>query len=326
MSRTKPILLVAIMLGVGLAGCLGGGETSTPQDDAQGPQFSDETGAVVGLVTTQDQLPLEGAQVAIINLEKELVATTSDSGQYTLSDVPPGTHTVAVQKLGFESKAQKVDVVGGEETRLDVALEPVPIDEPWAESLPHAGQYGIGFAFVLSTICLGCNSEDRAWFMFGGYPDDFAGMVVEAQWETADYFGFDLLARESSCGEDGETSCVWYRTRSQSPVHFLVEPCGDYTGEPNFGRSPMPCTEEEFDDYRGTDSEDAHLETWYIGLFQEETHTLDPVCTADKPALTYEAGCYGVGPAPETRWDTWVTIFHKELPPGAESYTAFPDA
>ncbi len=327
MAKPKTLLLTALMIGIGLAGCVGGDDAGPQGDDAPtGPQFNEDTGAVRGTVTDAELLPLEGAQVAILNLDTGISTTTDDAGTFTLSNVPPGTHTLAVQKLGFESQAKKVDVQAGDETFVELMLDPVPVEEPYVESLPHAGQYGIGFAFVLSTICYGCSSEERAWFMFGGFPDDFAGMVAEARWETDDYLGFDFLSRDAKCGEDGDTSCVWYRTRSQSPMYFFAEPCGDYTGPPYYGRTPVPCDPETFDDFQGTGSGDAHLETWYIGLLQEETHTLDPVCTNENWVLTYEQGCYGVGPAPETRWDTWVSIFHLELPPNAQSYTAFPDA
>ncbi len=309
------------MTAVTLAGCTGGGDVQGTGDEPSGPQFTEDTGAIRGTITDAELLPLEEAQVAILGLDGAHSTTTDDSGAFVLSNVAPGTHTVAVQKLGFTSQAKKVDVVAAEETFVEIMLEPIPVEEPYVESIPHAGQYGIGFAFVLSTICYGCNSEERAWFMFGGYPDDFAGMVVEARWETQDWLGFDLLAREAVCGEDGESSCIWYRTRSPSPLHYVVLPCEDYTGAPTYGATRMPCGEEEFERNRDTSGGSAaRLETWYIGLFQEETHTADPVCT-----VLYAAGCYGVGPAPETRWDTWVNIFHVEVPDNAESYTAFPD-
>jgi hypothetical protein len=309
------------MSAMALAGCVGG--DVEPESAAAPVAFDEDTGAVRGSVLDGELRPVSGALVAILDVEGQFETNTDEEGKFGLSNVPPGTYRLAVQKLGYASAAKSIDVTAGSETTAEFNLEVIPIEEPYVESLSHAGQYGTGAAIVLTTACYGCNNPDRAWFMFGGYPDDFAGMVVEARWDTADYLGFDLLARQGICGEDNESSCIWYRTRSQSPMHFFVEPCGDYTGPPTYGATRFPCGQEEFERNRGTDAGDgavARIETWYIGLLQEETHTADPACT-----VLYAAGCYGVGLAPETRWETWVSIFHLELPEGAESFSAFPD-
>lgn len=326
--HAKTVLVTLLMLGIGLAGCLGGGDDGGSQGtDPDQPQFSEDTGAVSGLVTTDDFLPIQGALVAILGADADLETTTSDSGAFVLSNVPPGTHTLAVQKLGFESAAQSVQVAAGEEVEVEIQLNSVAVEEPWIESLPHTGYMETGIGFVRAATCTGCASNDTSYFMFGGWPDDFEGAVIEAQWETSDFLGFDLLRRADDCGEDGETSCMWYRVRSESPVHFYVERCGDYTGDPTYGRSAMPCTEDEVEASQGTGNGDGHLETWYVGQFQDETHLLDPACQQSYDTLpNYEQGCYGVGVAQDIRWDTWVTIFHLELPPDAQSYTAFPDA
>jgi TonB-linked SusC/RagA family outer membrane protein len=53
-------------------------------------------------------------------------AVTGDSGQYRIANVPPGTYTLTVRRLGFTQAKQSVVVTSGGTATVDVALEPAP--------------------------------------------------------------------------------------------------------------------------------------------------------------------------------------------------------
>ena len=64
--------------------------------------------------------PLAGAQVAISALS--LGGIAGENGQFEVSDIPPGTHTVEVHLIGYATVTREVTISAGEHTHLDVEL------------------------------------------------------------------------------------------------------------------------------------------------------------------------------------------------------------
>lgn len=59
-----------------------------------------QTGSITGVITDeQNQVPVPGAQVRVAGTT--LGAVSSDSGRYTIAQVPPGTYTLEVRRLGY---------------------------------------------------------------------------------------------------------------------------------------------------------------------------------------------------------------------------------
>lgn len=314
----KVATVVVLFLGVSLAGCLGGGDADSKANldtpSTAGPaEFDEDTGAVRGVVLSEEQLPVVGAEILLFGAEREWTTRSAADGAFSISNVPPGGYQLAAQRLGYDQATRSVQVSKGDVTDVELVLVAIPIPVPWIQSIPHVGYIGTAAAFVRSTTCSECGTEDTSYFLFDGFPDDYKGVVVEAVWNTQDWLAFDLNQR-------GDPDFMWYRTRGQSPVHYFVEPCKEYPDA--FGRNALPCTEEEIKVTQQKSAEGGHLETWYVGLFQEETHTLDPVCQQPLVLPGYAAGCYGVGAQQDLTWETWITFFHLELPHDAETYSA----
>ncbi len=86
-----------------------------------------DTGAVTGAVAdaaTGD--PVAGAQVTLVDGGTAPV-TTGDDGEFALTDVPAGTHALVVTADGYlEGGADGIEVVAGQSTRVDVALDSAP--------------------------------------------------------------------------------------------------------------------------------------------------------------------------------------------------------
>ena len=61
-----------------------------------------------------------GAQVSIAGLN--LSGTTRPNGQYEITGIPAGTHTIQVLLIGYRTEQREVTITDGQMTRLDVAL------------------------------------------------------------------------------------------------------------------------------------------------------------------------------------------------------------
>lgn len=81
-----------------------------------------QTGTVLGNVHDASTAePVRSADVVIEGTEFSTL--TDDSGQYRISEVPPGTYTVAVRRIGYGRQAQEVTVIEDQEVTADFSLE-----------------------------------------------------------------------------------------------------------------------------------------------------------------------------------------------------------
>jgi hypothetical protein len=128
--RFLAVWTAGLMAAVALAGCIGEGEQSG-SGGATGPnvEFDESLGIIRGVVQTEDLLPVQGAQVGI--LETEHLAVTDEAGSFQLVNVEPGSHRVVAQALGFQSVGRSVDVVAGQAVEVAFQLGAVPTDAPY---------------------------------------------------------------------------------------------------------------------------------------------------------------------------------------------------
>jgi hypothetical protein len=84
------------------------------------------TADLVGKVSDPKGLAVLGAKVTVLNKDTGLQreAQTSDSGDFAITLLPPGTYKVTVEKEGFTGTVfESVDLVVGQKRTLDVALK-----------------------------------------------------------------------------------------------------------------------------------------------------------------------------------------------------------
>ncbi len=84
------------------------------------------SGTVIGTVQDSTGAAVPGATVAIENPAKGLTlqTTTNESGNYTQTDVPPGTYTITISKAGFQKFVQQsVAVTVGQSARADATMQ-----------------------------------------------------------------------------------------------------------------------------------------------------------------------------------------------------------
>lgn len=156
-ASLAPLILVSAIL---LSGCVGSG--AEPQEGSQSPApsvappggFDENTGAVRGLVTDPELVPLVDVEVALI--EAELQTRTALDGSFSFGMVPPGEYTLAAAKLGYEANSKRVSVRAGEETSgISIVLAPLPVVEAHIVQYQFKGfiACSVGYAGILSEEC-----------------------------------------------------------------------------------------------------------------------------------------------------------------------------
>jgi hypothetical protein len=307
-----------------LSGCVGGESASDPGEDggsvpiAQGPAAYDEnTGGIGGVVTDFEIQPLAGTLVGILG-RTDLTVMTDADGRFAFSNLEPGTYNVAANKLGYEAAVARAEVLAGGVTDVHLMLAILPIEEPYTETIIHRGKIEHGLGLIRTATCANCGTAATRYEFKDKVPLTFKGMVIEVEWNTADYLGIDFLDRNDLPSDSGRNKTgVYWRVREQSPVHGFVERCGNYVDNVYFGSQEVPCTDEELENRNWL------IENWYVGGFQQETHMLDPACQTQP--LNYRQGCYGLGYIPELVYTDYITLFHRELPGDAALFSAIPD-
>lgn len=94
------------------------------------------SGTITGTVTDSTTgNPLPGVNVALEGTT--MGAGANAAGEYTIPDVPPGTHTVVASFVGYSRKSVPVDVSPGETVELNLMLTPsaIGLDEVVVTSL-----------------------------------------------------------------------------------------------------------------------------------------------------------------------------------------------
>lgn len=89
-------------------------------------------GTLLGTVTDATGALIQNAKVSALELNTNLARTiqTGDSGNYTFSNLPPGTYTVSVELAGFrKSVRERIDVSINSTNRADFQLQPGQVTE-----------------------------------------------------------------------------------------------------------------------------------------------------------------------------------------------------
>ena len=110
----KRISLISIVQGVAALAVALLVATASPLDA--------QTGQITGTVTdAQSGGSLSEAQVYVVGLQ--LGGLTRTDGRFLILNVPPGTHVVRTERIGYASLEQTVNVTNGQTTVADFTLE-----------------------------------------------------------------------------------------------------------------------------------------------------------------------------------------------------------
>jgi outer membrane receptor protein involved in Fe transport len=90
------------------------------------PAAAQAVGRIEGTVLTGDAVPLEGAQVVV--LDGQLVVHTDARGAFRIEGVPAGAATLRVERIGYRPLERAVTVPAGGTARLALALAEQPVE------------------------------------------------------------------------------------------------------------------------------------------------------------------------------------------------------
>lgn len=194
----RPILTAILIVAIAFAGCSSGGEDAggeltAPSDGSIG----DGTSRLVVLVTDDTLLPLQNVSVALLEVEDSLRMTNAD-GHASYDGLEPGSYTVAVQRLGYESVAKKVTLEPDAEQTVSVELRSVVVAATFFESFPYVGHLGCGAGVVVTTVTWNCvvsSNHQVTWDT--EVRGDVMTILGELVWERSSSFSaqaFNLVA------------------------------------------------------------------------------------------------------------------------------------
>jgi hypothetical protein len=202
-----------------VSGCAGGSGEPAGGSDGTGPAdptFSQGTGAIAGQVTDDEGLPVAAAQVAVTELE--LLTTSDASGRFVFSDVAPGAYTLAVQSLGYESKATRVTVEAGATVETAFVLSAIRLEEPWVQVMQQAGHIDWGARIESPVESRGYAGGDlvHEWEL-EDRTDRLRAMYVEMTWEDTQALAGGMRLRVEVEGEANNLDYTFCVIDSTSP-------------------------------------------------------------------------------------------------------------
>jgi TonB-linked SusC/RagA family outer membrane protein len=93
------------------------------------PVAAQQTGAIGGVIRTETGEPVAGAQVSVVGIA--LGTITRDDGRFMLQGVPTGAQTVRVERIGYATSTQSVQVRAGETVTANITVraEAIALDQ-----------------------------------------------------------------------------------------------------------------------------------------------------------------------------------------------------
>jgi hypothetical protein len=167
------------------AGCVGSQASPAAHSGApaaaQPGTFDETTGAIAGLVTDPEFVPIAGADVSLKEVER--VTQSAADGTFTFSKLPPAAYTLFAVRLGYEAGVQKVTVTAGHPTEgVKLVLNPLAIVEARVAVFQFKGYITctIGYSVVLSEEC--GQGLQTSYGTFGGNPNNH----IDWRWNNTD--------------------------------------------------------------------------------------------------------------------------------------------
>ena len=153
-ASTAALLLIGLLL----AGCSGGGDTSsTVAPVTERPQLAEGRGAIAGLLVNDIYRPVPNGLILLQGAG--LTATTDAEGQFTFVDVLPGSYIALASADGHEAAPVNVDVNAGEYTELEISARRIfsdagsTITTQYSVFIPCASSAGAASVVYGGVLC-----------------------------------------------------------------------------------------------------------------------------------------------------------------------------
>jgi hypothetical protein len=189
-------VVAVLLLATALAGCSGGGGgTSTVVGQKQDLQSG--KGGISGLLINDVYRPIVGGKILLLPTGQTVI--TDNVGQFTFTDLEPGTYTMKMDAEGNEAAPRSIDVAAGQYTEVEFAARRISsvgsriITTQYSVFIPCAVDY-VANGNVLD--CTGDTSGDsfRATFRsdYSPYGDNVTYLVTEMKANQNDRYEVQL--------------------------------------------------------------------------------------------------------------------------------------
>jgi hypothetical protein len=225
MIRPIPLAAAAMLL---LAGC-SANEAAGPLDSIEPPVT--DTGEIRGIVLDEGLLPVSGAQVLLVALNRSTI--TGTTGSFFFDEVPVGEQILAVTVPGYETVSIRVAVSIDETSQVDVTLKRAA-----TEAAYHVVQIGRGLFGCGATYRQGIMTPNGAFFGIAGCTagasvglDDFIwdsklsdsitvwrGASFETLWKSTQAFGNGMVQDWAVLGCDNNRNATFTRDAGPTPL------------------------------------------------------------------------------------------------------------
>jgi hypothetical protein len=178
----------AILLAVCLAGCADAGPTKAAAVDSQAPIEPGADFSITGLVNDDELKPVEAASIRLAPGDR---TTHSDAvGEFAFPAVAAGTYELQVEKAGFKTRRQRIEVRAGVDApHLTIQLDTVPISRARVQTLSLKGFIACSVSYTKLTafpgeysVCRNVQQSMDKSFLDFGLEEGARGMLVETVW------------------------------------------------------------------------------------------------------------------------------------------------
>ncbi len=219
-------LVIALLVPLLLAGCLGiGDEDDSEPERQQHAVATHDRGGLEGIITNAAVEAVAEADVRLVELDEH--TTTSVDGSYAFSEIMPGTYTLNVTKDGYQTHQERVDITQGEVTVVDLILSEERSTEAYTQTIDMTGFFECGGAagydlsaapaplnmsggIISSPTCATVNAltgnatNDRFDHYYQLDPP-IQSMIVETDWDPgtgslSDSLWVDIVPQNFHCG------------------------------------------------------------------------------------------------------------------------------
>lgn len=256
MSKIYGIAVAGLLLVMLLAGCLSGDEVEPQEQEDETPEtageaeFSEETGALKGAVSSDLFEPLQNARIEILDMDRdptEYQTATAADGEFVINHMEPGQYIVFVTRVGYEASQRTAQINAGALTEIRVQLEPLPDGGPYAEEWEDVGIITFSIAWWAEPTVVGCVvipgttgiAKSCGNFRYGAdgninfeVDEEVETILLEMVWTPAGPLGeslrLELICPEVPRGsfgavEEPEHDCYWDSPSHSSPIIHRVD-------------------------------------------------------------------------------------------------------
>jgi hypothetical protein len=293
-TQMRAASLAIVLLIVALSGCSGGGSKA---DMGPSEDLSATHGAIEGLVTDDEALPIREAEIGVKAAKAspiQIRVLTSSEGRFRIENVPAGRQSVTASRPGYDDVSATVTVVPGETATVRLVMAAKALMEYKVVSLePFKGQYTCAVEyFQASGECdfevknvtgqdpISGEEHNHSFMIPGGW----GGLLFEVDWQFgADAGGIEGIRFQVESQEDYGGKFMKLEA-TEKPMKARVNQ-GEVAPDATLGY-PIPA--------RG-------VPTWINVL---------PLGTGDGALCPYYPACYGAGVAIQLTYTVHVTIFY----------------